>query len=85
MELVYLWTLQVLVILESGKMINSMEEVKKLGIKVKLNILVVSIRGKRMVKGDLNGKMDHIMKETLLMDTSKDKENITLLILIKYT
>jgi hypothetical protein len=39
-----------------------------------------STRAKKVGKADLSGKMEVIMRETSLMDSSKDLANITLLI-----
>ena len=66
----------------NGSTICNMEKARKVGITRKQHIADSSTKEKRMVKGYSNGKMVVFMMETLLMDTSRDKELITLQIWI---
>ena len=65
-------------------MISIMVKVKKVGTIIQSNIQVLLLRPKRQVRVDLN-LMETTMKETLLMDNLKDKENTTSQIRVKYT
>ena len=70
----YLWTFIVQSTKGIGQMINSMEKEQRPGENqedLKLSTLVGSSKAKRMERGGFNGKMGHIMKETLQMGTSK--------------
>ena len=65
----------------TGRMINSMGKVLKLGVslvELKRPILAISIRVRKTAKADLIGKMALTMKETLSMGISKVLGDITL-------
>jgi hypothetical protein len=69
-------TLTMLDMKVNGLKIFNMVMVSKHGIMVLQNIQVNSIKERRVVKEDLNGKMEVTMKEILWMDNFKDLGNI---------
>ena len=83
MDLALLWILIMLNMRDIGLMICNMDRVRKLGMKALQSTLDNFTKERRMEKVDFNGKIKAIMRETLLMDSSKVSEFTTFQILIR--
>lgn len=73
---------------DTGQMINNMVKEQRVGVNKEVHKQLISetfIKEKRMAKVVSNGKMDHIMREILWMDTLWAMADIILLIWISIT